>query len=175
LKDFSINIIGLGNKLYQFDYEIGDDFFSATSEALAKEELLGSKFSATVSLDKHETFLEADFKIKGHVTLTCDRSLEAFDYHLKIDKKIVFKYGDEAAELSDEIVVIPRDLPSLNLAHYLYEFIVLSLPMKRLHPKFGAEDEEGCNYGKMIYSSSTDSGQENAAIDPRWEKLKKLK
>jgi uncharacterized protein len=185
LTDFSINIIGLGNKLHQFEYEFGDDFFASPAAALAKdgepagalakEGVLGGQFTATVLLDKHETFLEAAFKIRGQVTLACDRSLEAFDHLLKTDKKIVFKYGDEAVELSDEIVVIPRDLATLNLGHFVYEFVVLSLPMKRLHPKFGAEDDDDDHDGKMVWSSSTDGGDENDVIDPRWEKLKKLK
>ena len=46
--------------------------------------------------------------------------------------------------------------------------------MKRLHPKFGAEDEEETE-GKVIYSSSTDNTKDDGTVDPRWEKLKKLK
>ena len=169
MKAFNINIVGLSNKPTRFDYEFGDDFF----EHYATDSVSGSKFTAEVVVDKHETFLDVSFKIKGHVTLVCDRSLETFDEPLKSDKKIVFKYGDEEAELSDEIVVIPRDMPTLDIGKYLYKFIVLSLPMKRVHPKLRDEDNDDASEGKMVYTSTTEKPED--VIDPRWEQLKKLK
>ena len=87
--------------------------------------------------------------------------------------KIVFKYGSEEAEVTDEIVIIPHHKASLNIGQYLYEFIGLAIPMKRLHPKFREqEDEDDATEGKIIYSSTTEN---EGAIDPRWEKLKNLK
>jgi uncharacterized metal-binding protein YceD (DUF177 family) len=97
---------------------------------------------------------------------------------MTINKKIVFKYGDTDEEISDEIIIINREADSLELGQYIYEFISLAVPYKKLHPRYQGEletPEE--SEGKIIYTSkdSTDDDENGDNIDPRWEKLKKLK
>jgi uncharacterized metal-binding protein YceD (DUF177 family) len=165
---FGINIIGLGFRAHAFEYRLNDSFF----EEFGKELVAGGEFEVKVVLDKHETFIDADFSITGFARLVCDRSLEQFDQPLNIQKRIMFKYGQEAAELSDEIVVIPRDLATLELGQLIYEFIAIEIPMKKLHPRFRDEEKNDDSPGKIVYQS--DKGDDNEP-DPRWEKLKKLK
>ena len=174
LRAFGINIIGLSNKVHHFHYEFGDEFFAAYGTGLVSQ----GTFTADVELDKHETFLEACFKVNGQAKLICDRSLDPFDYPVNFKKKIVFKYGDADEELSDEIIMIHRDTDSLELGQYIYEFIGLEIPMKKLHPRYQNEpDTDDDAEGKIIYSSgeSTHDPESDGDIDPRWEKLKKLK
>ena len=172
MKAFSVNIIGLSFKAHQFEYEFGSAFF----EKYGKDPVSDGHFSASVVLNKHETFIEAEFKIKGEAKLICDRSLEPFDFPVDIDSRIMFKYGEEESELSDEIIIITRDKVSLELGQYMYEFISLSIPIKKVHPKFqDGEDDEDDNEGKLIYTSETESSEEEKEVDPRWEILKKLK
>lgn len=163
---YSVNIIGLSNKAHTFDFTIDDRFFAQ----YGSEILQGGDFEAKVVLDKHETFIDADFMIKGNAKLVCDRCLEPFDEPVKVHKKIMFKYGPEPAEISDEIIIITRDQDQLELGQYMYEFISLEIPIKKLHPKFRDEEEDNSE-GKIVYKSKDD----NTDIDPRWEKLKKLK
>lgn len=165
---FTINIVGLSNKAHTFDFRIGDEFF----QQYGTEILAGGEFEARVVLDKHETFIDADFRITGKAKLVCDRSLEPFDETMNIHRKVMFKYGDEAAELTDEIIIIARDAQSLELGQLMYEFISLEIPIKKLHPRFRNEEKDDDAEGKIVYKS--ESG-EDKGIDPRWEKLKKLK
>jgi uncharacterized protein len=174
---YSVNIIGLSNRVHQFEYEIGDDFFRKYGTDLVSQ----GRFRSEVSLNKHETFIEADFKIKGTATLTCDRSLEPFDYPIWTNKKILFKFGEKDEEISDEIIMINRDTATLELGQYIYEFIALAVPMKKLHPKFrteGSNDEDESATGKIVYTSEPIKGEDDKTdddIDPRWNILKKLK
>ena len=172
MRDYRVNIIGLSKKDHLFEFKIGDDFF----EQYGKEVVSGGRFEVHVVLDKRETFIEANFKISGKAVLVCDRSLELFEYPLDLSPILVFKYGDEPQEISDEIVIISRDQDRLDLGQYIYEFIALAIPIKRLHPRFEKEVDDEAE-GKMIYSTSTDSNESTneEKIDPRWEKLKKLK
>ena len=165
---YNVNIIGLGNKAHTFDFTIGDKFFGQ----YGTEILQGGDFEAKVVLDKHETFIDADFRIAGTARLVCDRCLEPFDEPVKVHRKIMFKYGPEPAELSDEIIIITRDQDQIELGQYLYEFINLEIPIKKLHPKFRDEEEDDTE-GKIVYKS--ESKDDDTEIDPRWEKLKKLK
>jgi uncharacterized protein len=169
---YSVNIIGLSNRAHSFNYELNDEFFARYGQDLVP----GGRFKAEVVLDKHETFIEAEFRINGQAALICDRSLEPFDFPVDMDKKVVFKYGEEETELSDEIVLITRETTTVDLGQLMYEFIVLGIPMRKLHPRFQEEDEDENKDGKVIYSSSTDANQsEDDQVDPRWEQLKKLK
>ncbi len=174
---YSVNIIGLSNKLHHFEYEFGDDFFRKYGTVAVSQ----GQFRAEVALNKHETFLEAEFKIRGAALLTCDRSLETFEYPIWTTRKVLFKYGEANEEISDEIVMIHRDTVALELGQYIYEFIALAIPMKKLHPRFkleeGLKDDDA--EGKIVYSSEksdqTKKGDDDEDIDPRWNILKKLK
>ena len=169
---YSINIIGLSNKQHQFDYEFGDEFFRKYGSDLVSE----GSFRVDLMLDKRETFLEAEFKIKGTAKLVCDRSLENFDYPIEETYKMVFKYGDQDEEITDEIMIIHRDTVALEMGQFIYEFISLAIPLKKLHPRFQDEEDDDNPEGKIVYSSEEPSEQKSEEeIDPRWNILKKLK
>lgn len=164
-KEFNVNILGLSKSVHPFDFQLEEDFF----RKYGQEVVANGKFTAQVSLDKRETFIEADFKINGTAHLVCDRSLDEFDYPLSISKRVVFKYGEVPQEISDEIIIITQDQVQLDLGQLMYEFIALQIPMKKLHPRFrGDENKEG-----LVYTSPAEESEEK--IDPRWEVLKKLK
>jgi uncharacterized protein len=166
--NFSVNILGLSKKEHSFDFHLSETFFAK----YGKEVVSGGDFDAKVILNKRETLIEADFKIQGKAHLICDRSLDPFDHPMEIDKKVIFKYGDVAGEISDEIIVVPHDLDVLDVGQLMYEFIVLDIPIKKIHPRFENDDDEIENEeGKLIYQTEKDE----TAIDPRWEALKKLK
>jgi uncharacterized protein len=172
---YRINIVGLSNKEHHFHYEFGDEFFREYGSDLVSE----GNFQVNVALDKRETFLGAEIKIHGSAKLICDRSLEPFDFPVEITRKVVFKYGDRDEEITDEIVIINRDTAWLELGQYIYEFIALAVPLKKLHPKFGEEhDDDDGAIGRIVYSSGTadgDDDNDNDDTDPRWNILKKLK
>jgi uncharacterized protein len=171
-RDYTVNIVGLANKAHHFKFEMGDEFFERHRTDIVSQGAL----TADVVLDKRETFIEASFSIHGKVNLVCDRSLEAFDEPVDCDRKLVFKYGDADEELSDEIIMIHRDTEQLELGQYIFEFIALAVPMKKLHPRFRDEDPGDNPDGKIIYSSKpSEDTADDETIDPRWDILKKLK
>jgi uncharacterized protein len=167
LKEFLINIASLRNETYEFQFHIDKTFF----ENFGKELVEDGNLDVRLTLTKHESFLETSFKIAGSVRLICDRSLDEFDYPLDLSNPVIFKFAEEAEEISEEVIHLRRDADVLNAGKYIYDMIGSALPLKRLHPRFKEEDEEN-EEGKIIYSSST---QKEETIDPRWEKLKKLK
>lgn len=166
MEPYRINILGLSLSVHQFQYEIGDEFFRKYDNGLVSE----GKFTVDVALDKRETFLEATFKINGSVKLVCDRSLDEFDYPVNLTRLIIFKYGPQDMEVSEDVMMIQHGTETLEIGQFIYEFIALAIPMKKLHPRFQDEpDEEG-----IIYSSGSGEEKKEDEIDPRWEMLKKL-
>ena len=168
-KDFIVNIFGLSKSVHPYDFQLGENFF----KTYGQETVENGKLNAHVSLDKKETFIEADFNIEGYVNLVCDRSLDEFEHPLSIHRKIVFKFGNEPQEVSDEIIIISHEQDKLDIGQFMYEFIALEIPIKKLHPRFCDEDDD--NDGLVYSSSNEENNDHETETDPRWEALKKLK
>jgi len=171
-KQFDIHIYKLSNGAHEYDFELKDEFFEMFDGDLLNK----GNLTARVVLNKSDSMIQAEFIIEGSIKLECDRSLELFDYPLRVKKDLMFKYGDEDKELSDDVYVIEKNTQTLNVAKVIFEFIGLEVPMKKLHPKFADEDLDEEN--SFIYTSGeeeNDIEQEEEIIDPRWDALKKLK
>ncbi|MEL6558728.1 MAG: DUF177 domain-containing protein [Bacteroidota bacterium] len=165
---YRIDIFKLSNETHDYDFDIDNDFFDLFDFSDIKE---GSG-SCHVTLEKSPSMITMDFNIEAGLVLTCDRSLDDFDYPIQVDEQIMFKYGDEEADLSDEVKVITQSTQSVNISHYLFEMISVAVPMKKLHPRFEESEE---SEDEIIYSS--DNQQETTdddPIDPRWNALKDL-
>lgn len=179
LKQYEIPILKLENKRHEYAFAGDDQFF----EAMEQELIRRGRFQAHLTLDKSETMLHLKFAIRGSYELTCDRTLEPFEEPFETTQRLILKYGDEPEELSDEIEIIGWDTPSLNVARYLFEFIALTVPAKKLHPRLRAEEadedeEQPEREGKLVYSSDADEPEDAdqpPAVDPRWQALSKLK
>ena len=178
LKEYDINIAKLSNKTHQYEFAMDDAFFAL----FGGEIILGGKLHADVELEKSETLLTLHFDIKGTVRLTCDRSLEEFDQPVDVQEDLIMKFGSEDKELDDNLWQIESDTQQINVAQHLYDYIVLSLPMKKLHPRFLEEEDEESENDILIYSSKhagdtetdSDEGDDDDDIDPRWDALKNL-
>ena len=48
--------------------------------------------------------------------------------------KLIVKFGDEFNDENEEYIVLPHGEFQVNVAQYIYEMIVLSIPAKRIHP-----------------------------------------
>lgn len=175
LRPYDINIIGLEEKRYEFDFQSGNDFFKVLDQQL----IMRGNVTTHLILDKSETMIRLDFQIQGVVEQTCDRCLDLYDENVDTRRTLYLKFGDRNEELTDEIELIERNTATVHIARYIFDFIVLALPMKRLHPRFRTEDDDEDAPGKLIYSSGeateTDgTGEEKPVVDPRWDALRKL-
>lgn len=162
---------GLKEGEHIFDFEIEDSFF----ENLEYSELAKGNLKATVHLLKGSRHLELDISIDGFVYVSCDRCLDDYPEKVMYEGRLLVKYGDESYIENDEIWIVANDEHELDLTHYLYESINLSLPYRKVHP----EDNHGrstCNQ-EMIEKLNEHIVEEEKyeeINDPRWDKLKDL-
>lgn len=172
VEKYTIDIYRLREGSYEYEFEINEVFFSKFIDGLLER----GNVNVHVELMKSSRFIEVKFNFRGTVELICDRSLDKFDYPLNLEGKLLFKFGEEESELSDDVMMITKNTQQINLAQHIYEFISLSVPVKKLHPKFADDDEFE---DEIIYSTDADdeseSNEENEEIDPRWDKLLKFK
>ncbi|HPI11629.1 MAG TPA: DUF177 domain-containing protein [Catalimonadaceae bacterium] len=135
------------------------------------------QLSVRVNLLTSETMIKADVKIEGKVELICDRSLDSFSHEMNESVTHFYKFGEEEKELSDELEIISKERVYIDLDQLIYDTVALSLPSKKLHPRFQLDNEDDETDGVIVYSSDL-SGEETGpteTIDPIWEKLKDLK
>jgi uncharacterized metal-binding protein YceD (DUF177 family) len=175
LTKYDINIHGLEEKVHEFEFEGSKDFFGAFEQDIIES----GQFSAKVTLDKSTTMMRLVFDINGILNLVCDRSLEDFEEPFSISEKYIYKYGDRNEVISDEIEIIPFGTPKINVSQHIFDFISLSVPMKKLHPRFRNEDEdpdaELLIYSDEVSEKAKEKESDTEASDPRWAALLKLK
>lgn len=126
-----------------------------------------------VSLDKHTTFLEFEIKIKGLVELVCDITNENFDYPIENEIKILVNFGEEYDDSNEDVITIPTGEHAFNVAHLIYENVMLSIPMKKISPNVSDEDLKILD--QFSPKDIEVAEEEEHESDPRWDALKKLR
>ena len=172
-KEFLIPFIGLKLGKYHFEYQITNAFF----ENFEYYEFNSSNIKVNVVLEKKSTLLELSFKHKGTVNVPCDTTNEEFDLPIKGTMKLIVRFGDEYNNDNEELLIIPHGEYQINIVQYLYEMIVLSVPLKRIHPgiKDGSLNNEALTKLKeLTVQNLKKENTKEEKIDPRWDKLKQL-
>jgi len=174
---YDVEFKGLKEGLHEFEYEIEDKFFEHFDQGVVSVGDLAVK----VDLEKRNTFLKLYFKIKGWVELTCDRCLENYHQKIKNSFEVYVKFGDTSNNIDDDEIfwVLPEE-HRINLAQLIYEYIVLSIPLKHVHPD-KKNGESGCDtdmierLDNFTHAEEREEEKKENDIDPRWEALRKLK
>jgi uncharacterized protein len=170
LKEFSLRFAGLEQGDHEFEFKANKRFF----ENFESSEISNANLTVLVEMQKHEKMLLLCFKLKGSVSLVCDRCLDLFEFELNTQNNLIVKIGEKQEEETDEIISISEHEAEINIAQFIYEYAHLSLPVKRVHPM----DDSGnsaCNkeiIAKLNKHIRSDAEAEKT--DPRWETLSKL-
>ncbi|KAF2514679.1 YceD family protein [Flavobacterium foetidum] len=171
-KEFLIPFVGLKLGKHHFEYQINNAFF----DNFDYKEFQNSDIKVNLVLDKKSNMLELDFKHKGTVNVPCDLTGEDFDLPIKGKMKLIVRFGEEFNNDNEELLILPHGEFEVDVAQYIYEMIVLSVPLKRVHPgvKDGSLQTEALNKLNELKVKEEKVENKEEDIDPRWEKLKKL-
>ncbi|RAJ14008.1 YceD family protein [Arenibacter echinorum] len=169
-KEFIIPFSGLKQGKHEFEFTIENTFF----ESFEYDEFNGADIKLDVTLNKMSTMMELEMKARGTVNVNCDLTSEPYDQKIKADLELVVKFGDEYNNDNDEILIIPHSEYQINIAQYVYEMLVLSVPLKKVHPGVldGTLQSEVLDKLEELQPKDTKENKED--IDPRWDALKKL-
>lgn len=168
---YNIQFGGLPVGLHDFEFEIGDTFFSKIEDS----EIQKAKILVKAMLTKQNNLLQVHFDINGTIDLECDRCMKEFDFPINAEADLVIKHGNPE-ESTDEILVIPEGQDEFDASQYLYEYIILAIPARRV-PCEVDEQKFQCDYDVLDKLDSLSSGpvEEKNAENPMWEKLNKIK
>jgi uncharacterized metal-binding protein YceD (DUF177 family) len=163
--EFKVRLSGLSAGEHRFRFKLGQAFFTSfESELLEKGEV-----DVDLIMLKKETHYELTFEMNGWLASSCDRCLVDYHHPVSATNKLFAKLGEEYQELSDEMVIIPRSEHELDAGQWVFEFILMAVPMK----KVGCEvlnDDSICDKVVIDRTEEENTEQEN----PIWEALKGL-
>ena len=167
---FIIPFAGLKQGKHNFSFSIENKFF----KNLGYNEFNDVKLIAQVELLKKTTFLDLSFFITGKVNVFCDISIEPFDLEINSESNFIVKFNNSSENFSDEIIFLPIGSHEIDITNHLYETIILSLPIRKIHPKVkdGTLENEITIKLKELEPKLENQSFEN---DSRWDKLKDLK
>ena len=168
---YAIRISGLGDGEHDFLFELNESFFKAFEHPDIRDGVL----DANVILDKKSGVLTLRLLVNGEVEVACDRCLDYFMTTITVEEKMFVRTGDTSEESPENVIIIDKEDHEIGIGQYLYEFIVLALPYKRVHP----EDSEGnltCNSEmlKKLEEHIVKNRDRNDQTDPRWNALKDI-
>jgi uncharacterized metal-binding protein YceD (DUF177 family) len=131
---YNILIGGLPAGVHTYPFELGDAFFAGFEGS----EVQHGQLHAEVSVEKQRDFLQLAVDIAGNVTAPCDRCLDDLLLPVQFHATPVVKFTEsriaEPQPDDDAILWAVAGDNELDVASYLYDSIILSLPLRRVHP-----------------------------------------
>lgn len=171
--DTTVQYSGLKPGRYDYAYHLDDDFFSE----FENEELGEGNVDFAVRLERKERMLIFNFSFHGTLMSVCDRCLGKIEVPVEGKETLCVKFSDTEESDSEDVVILPESEYQIDLAQWMYEYVVVAMPMQKIHPE-GMCDPEMEKY--IVAEAEEGEGQEAGEkptdeIDPRWEALLKLK
>lgn len=170
---YNIEFKALKEGLHEYEFEVNEKFFEHFEDGLVEN----GDVKVKVELEKRSAFIKVNLTFSGWLELTCDRCLEPYQQEVELETELFVKFGEEKEfDEGDNVIWVLPEEHALNLTQVLYEYTVLSIPLKHAHP-----DEEGANscnkemLDRLDNITFAEEEEDEQEIDPRWAALKNLK
>ena len=177
IEHYIIDLKALHNDNAHFEYNINDDFFAM----LDTSEFQKGSVQVSVDVKKLADSFEMIFQINGQVVVICDRCLDEMNQEVNSTNRLCVKFGSEYTDAGDEVVIVPEDEGSINVAWFIYEFIALAVPIRHVHADGECNPEMMQKLKSHLSYNITDEGDSSEELmasekpmDPRWNDLKNL-
>ncbi len=127
---YIIPFTGLGEGIHDYKFHVDSDFFAAIDDAL----VTSGDVQASLRFDKRPSMMIMDFEYEGVLDVVCDRCADDFQQKIAGKSEYIVKFAAKNYE-EEDIIYIQRSEINLNVAHYLYESMILELPLRNIHPE----------------------------------------
>ena len=172
-------------EIQTYEYLLDNQFFIN----IDGEDVQKGKVHVQLTVTKVANAFNLSFTLNGTAVVPCNRCLDDMDYPIEREEHLIVKFGKDYSEESDEIIIIPESEGIVNLAWFLYEFIVLAIPIKHVHAPGKCNKQMAAKLKKHTAKTADDSDSPDmedddelidadeemeSASDPRWNALKDL-
>lgn len=175
LDSYKVDLLGSRLQGATWIWAIDDSFFSAI-DGLIKH----GNIQTEVECVSAGSLFKFQIHSAGTVIVPCDRCLEDLELRIETTDELAVKLGDEYSDEGD-CVFVPETEGYINLAQYIYEFIVLNMPITCTHEPGKCDEAMMQELSKHQAARSSqdddehyDSNADGDVIDERWAALKNL-
>jgi len=172
LVEYNIPVNGLSSGIHQFDYQIDQRFFSNFEHS----PIATAKVKMEMVLEKKPSLYVLQFTFSGTVRTICDRCLVEIDLPIEGEERLLVKVAEETESEDPEVVYLDPEAIRLEVADYIYEFIVLSIPIIKVYD-CQEEEEVPCDFDmldKLVGEPEEETPDPDSSSNPLWEELKKF-
>ncbi|MFT3908493.1 MAG: DUF177 domain-containing protein [Ferruginibacter sp.] len=172
---FEIAFVGLKPGIHQFNYDIDSKFFIEKGAA----DFSNTTANVKLSLEKNTGFMLLKFEVGGKAEVTCDRCGNPLKMDLWDEFKMLVKLVDEPEVMNQQeedadVFYISRTESHINVSDWIYEFVMLSVPMQRMCSK---EEMGGpqCNIEVLEKLKEMEAKHVEHNANALWKGLEKFK
>ena len=173
--EYEIPFVGLKPGNHSFEYHLDDQFFTDKGAI----DFVNAKAQVKLNLEKHNGFMLLTFDISGQAQVTCDRCGNPLMIELWDEFKALVKLVDNPAEMNEQeedpdVYYIGRNESHLDVSDFLYDFVMLSVPMQRMCK----ESETGgpqCNQEALKMLKEMQAREQEHNAQALWKGLDKFK
>lgn len=175
--EFLVQFEGLKLGSHHFDWELDETFFDGFGEVEAAK----GSYRVDMELLKQNNMLILEFDLNGTLPCSCDLCLDDITVPVEHSDRLVVKFAAEAQEPTEEMVVLRHGDYEIDVKQFIYEFIAVSLPLRRTCADAG----KTCNAAMLEKLSEFNLTEPEAAepsepdghtdTDSTWDALKSLK
>lgn len=127
---YKVQLASLRDGHYEQDFVIDTTFF----KNMENTDVMSADVHVHMEMEKRNDVYDCTFRCRGTLEIPCDRCLEPLQHEVDTTYHIVVMYGDSYDDASDDTLVIPYSDASLNVAYLLYDTVLLTIPMRHVHP-----------------------------------------
>jgi len=166
LLPFKLPILGIKNGQHQYQFLIEDVFFKEFNDSFVKQ----GNINMNVTLDKRTDMMIFHFNFNGTVVTDCDRCLATINLPIHGENQLIVKYSEALNEDDGEVVFIDPASTEFSIAQYVYEFILLSIPILGQYD-CNSDTNPPCDF-EMLKRLDQEVKIEDS--NPAWDVLKNL-
>jgi uncharacterized metal-binding protein YceD (DUF177 family) len=181
---YNIVLKDISNETQVFEYDLDNAYF----KKIDSPEIQKGDVKAKVSVQRKLSTYELQFALEGSVIIPCDRCLDDMTQPIHYKEKLQVKFGNSFSE-EDEIVIVPETEGAINIAWFLYEFIVLNIPLKHVHATGECnktmvtklkkhitrqKDDDDDDSSPVDFDDDDDFTPDETQTDPRWDSLQNI-
>jgi len=174
-REYEIAFVGLKPGSHEYRYEVNEQFFKDRGYT----EILPISAQVKLTLDKHTGFMILKFEIGGKTTANCDRCGNLLQLDLWDDFNMVVKLVENPDEMNNQeddpdIWYISRNDSHIDVSGWIYEFVLLSMPMQRMC-KDDENGNSGCNPDVIKKLEEMEKQNRDSNTNLIWKDLEKFK
>lgn len=165
LVEYRIPYLGLKVGTHHYEFRLLKEFF----ESFGHGEVQDGDIHVELDLDRQMNMMVLSFTLSGTAILPCDRCGEDAKVPFEGTERLIVKMGETTGTTDEDILELGPSEHLIDVSHYLYEYVHLMLPSRRLHAS-----PESCDKDAIERLRQIEAKNDEPPVDPRWDGLKGL-